>query len=206
MADVVVIGSGVGGLAAAIDLAARGASVTVFEAGPRPGGKADIVEIDGVEVDTGPSVLTLPEVIDELLQHAGTSLDAELTLVRPEPAFRYLYPDGCALDVYLEAERTAASVEATLGSEARADFEAFGDYARRIWGGVGGRVRVRRRPVVVADPRPGTQGVARAGPDRRGTNRCGRRSAAACGIHGCGGCSPATPPTTARIPGSHPRR
>ena len=58
--EVLVLGAGIGGLAAALALAARGLPVRVIEAGPRPGGKAGTVEVDGVAVDTSPSVLTLP--------------------------------------------------------------------------------------------------------------------------------------------------
>ena len=60
MTETIVVGAGVGGLAAAIELGAAGRRVTVLEAGPSPGGKAGVVQLDGVEVDTGPSVLTLP--------------------------------------------------------------------------------------------------------------------------------------------------
>ena len=72
--QIVVIGAGIGGLAAAIRLAAAGHAVTVFDALPRAGGKAGIAEHDGVTFDTGPSLLTMPEVFDDLFRAAGTSL------------------------------------------------------------------------------------------------------------------------------------
>ena len=67
----VVIGAGLGGLSAAIRLATTGWDVTVFEASDKPGGKAGFVELDGVRVDTGPCVLTMPDVFDELFACAG---------------------------------------------------------------------------------------------------------------------------------------
>jgi len=133
MTEAVVVGAGFGGLSAAIGLAAAGLPVTVLEAGDAPGGKAGVAVVDGVEFDTGPSVLTLPEVADDLFRLAGTRLADEVVLVEPEPAFRYHYPDGVAFDVHVDPERTAASLERALGSEARADFLAFLGYASRIW-------------------------------------------------------------------------
>ncbi|MEW5928269.1 MAG: phytoene desaturase family protein [Gemmatimonadota bacterium] len=133
MADVLVVGAGVGGLSAALHLAGRGLRVEVLEASQRPGGKLGIAVVDGVEVDTGPSVLTLPDALDRALRAAGTSLADELTLREPAPAFRYLYPDGAALDVFARPEDTLASVERTLGPAAAAELAAFLDYSRRIW-------------------------------------------------------------------------
>ena len=75
MSDVIVIGAGIGGLTAAVDLAAQGLSVEVVESHDQPGGKAGIARHDGVEFDTGPSVLTLPDVFREVFARAGTRLD-----------------------------------------------------------------------------------------------------------------------------------
>src|SRR5690606_9871583 len=97
MHDAIVIGAGFGGLTAAIALAARGRSVLVVEAAEEPGGKTGVARIDGVEVDTGPSVLTMPDVFEEIFALAGSSLAQEVTLRRPDPGFRYLYADGVAL-------------------------------------------------------------------------------------------------------------
>ena len=107
-----VIGAGLGGLSAAIGLAARGAAVTVFEAGDRPGGKAGQVVLDGVAVDTGPSVLTMPGVLDDILKLSGRRLDEAVVLRDPRPSFRYRYPDGAVVDVYPTAEETLESVAA----------------------------------------------------------------------------------------------
>ncbi|MBM4359959.1 MAG: phytoene desaturase [Deltaproteobacteria bacterium] len=133
MTKAVVIGAGIGGLSAALALAGAGVEVVVVEAAPRAGGKADTVVLDGVAVDTGPSVLTMPEVFEELFAKAGAKLADEITLTRPEPAFRYVYPDGVVLDVFHELERTEASIAATLGADAAADFRSFLAYSRVIW-------------------------------------------------------------------------
>jgi 1-hydroxycarotenoid 3,4-desaturase len=133
LAEAVVIGAGIGGLSAAIALAGRGVRVTVIEAAPTIGGKAGEVVVDGVGFDTGPSVLTLVDLLRDLLAGVGVALDDVLTLRRPEPAFRYLWPDGAALDVHQELGATELSVRAAFGPRAAAEFVAFMEYSRRIW-------------------------------------------------------------------------
>lgn len=131
--DVVVIGAGMGGLAAALSLSARGLQVTVLEAGPRVGGKVDVHIHEDVEMDTGPSVLTLPHVLSQILQQAGTSLEKEFALVEAEPAFRYRFPDGTLFDVFPRWEDTIVSAERAFGKPAARQLDSFMDYARGIW-------------------------------------------------------------------------
>lgn len=129
----VVVGAGFGGLSAAIGLAARGWRVTVCERGARSGGKAGVAVIDGVEVDTGPSVLTLPEAFDAVFQRAGTRLADHVGLRAPDPAFRYVYPDGAVVDVRPRADDTVAGVARSLGADAARELSSFLLYARRVW-------------------------------------------------------------------------
>ena len=130
---VAVIGAGIGGLAAAIRLASAGCRVEVFEALAAAGGKAGTASSDGVTFDTGPSLLTMPEVFDDLFRCAGTSLAAEVALVDPSPAFRYLWPDGATVDLYRRPEETLCSVERALGAAAARELERYLGYAREIW-------------------------------------------------------------------------
>lgn len=130
---VVVVGAGLGGLAAAVELAAAGCEVQVWEAAEMAGGKAGIVELEGVEVDTGPSLMTLPDVLDGVLRSAGTSLAAELELLPLKPAFRYAWPGGPTLDLHPEVDATLASVATALGPTAEAELAAFLAYSRAIW-------------------------------------------------------------------------
>jgi phytoene desaturase len=148
--NAIVVGAGLGGLGAAITMAAAGAQVLVVEAAPGPGGKAGTLRIgdgavaggdqpgrveagDGVEVDTGPSVLTLPDAFDAVLGPAGVRLDDLVRLRRPDPAFRYIYDDGLVLDLRPELDDSLAAVEGALGSTAAAELRAYLDHTRRIW-------------------------------------------------------------------------
>lgn len=128
-----VVGAGLGGLAAAIRLARTGHRVVVLEAADQPGGKAGTVTLDGVVVDTGPSMLTLPQVLDPLLAAGGLTLGTDLKLIQPEPAFRYRYVDGTVLDLHHDLDATAASVASALGPTAADEFLGFVSYAGRIW-------------------------------------------------------------------------
>jgi len=129
-----VVGAGLGGLAAAIELAAAGHAVTVLEAADQPGGKAGTVRLPGdVTVDTGPSVLTMPEVLHPLMAHAGLQVGVDLHLRQPEPAFRYRFTDGVVLDLHHDPDQTAASIGAALGSRAETEFRSFLAYSGRIW-------------------------------------------------------------------------
>ena len=133
MPDVIVIGSGLGGLAAAVSLAAKGLDVTVLEAAPSFGGKANIITLDGVECDTGPSVLTLPDTLDGVLRKAGTSLADEVSLITHTPAFRYVTANGDTLDLMPTLPETLANVAASLGPEAAQELQAFMANAAEIW-------------------------------------------------------------------------
>jgi len=110
--QVAVIGAGMGGLASAIRMAIRGASVTVFEQGPRPGGKMNQWACDGWTFDTGPSLLTMPWVLRDLFADAGCALDDYLTLDPVDPVCRYRFADGAHLDVTTDSARMAANIEA----------------------------------------------------------------------------------------------
>jgi 1-hydroxycarotenoid 3,4-desaturase len=132
-APVVVVGGGMGGLAAAIALGAAGRAVTLLEAGDDVGGKVGEVVVDGVAFDTGPSVLTLPAILDRVLAPAGMTVAQDVGLVTPSPAFRYRFPSGRLLDVFVAPTATLDSVERALGRPARDELAAFLAYARDIW-------------------------------------------------------------------------
>lgn len=91
--NVVIIGAGLGGLATAVRLLAAGSNVTIVEAQPWTGGRAGQIRTGGFTFDTGPTLITLPELIDELLQLGGTSIDAELRMHSLDPFYRIAWED-----------------------------------------------------------------------------------------------------------------
>jgi 1-hydroxycarotenoid 3,4-desaturase len=131
--DAIVVGAGIGGLSAAITLAHAGRRVLVLEAYDAAGGKAGTCVLAGVEVDTGPSVLTLPEVFEQLIGSAGLEAGRELPLRRLTPSFRYLFADGVGLDLHHELGATLESVRASLGPAAADELARFLRYAQEIW-------------------------------------------------------------------------
>lgn len=107
---VVVIGGGFAGLAAAIEAALRGAEVTLLERAATLGGKAAEWRAEGFRFDLGPSVFTLPDVVDALFRDAGRERPFELAPL--EPLCRYHYPSGRVWDVYSDLEATLAGLDA----------------------------------------------------------------------------------------------
>lgn len=136
MADrphVVIIGAGVGGLTAAVDLAARGAAVTVLEAASEPGGKMRRVAVGGCSIDAGPTVLTLPDVFEALCADAGTRLADHVTLRPAEVLARHAWDGGGRLDLFADVERSAAAVAALAGQAEATRFRRFVADARRMF-------------------------------------------------------------------------
>jgi phytoene desaturase len=130
---VVVVGAGLGGLACALHLAAAGRQVTVLEREPVPGGRAGRLSLAGYEFDTGPTVLTMPELIAEPLAAVGENLADWLDLTRLDPAYRAYYPDGSTLDVRTDTARMAAEVSRLCGPREADGYLRFVDFARRLW-------------------------------------------------------------------------
>ena len=133
MARVVVIGAGLGGLAAAARLHAQGHSVVVCEQAGCIGGKLGTYEREGFRFDTGPSLLTLPGVFRDLFAATGDALDETLDLERLDPNCRYRFADGTSLDVPADRQALVSSIDNALGSGAGAEWEALLERASRIW-------------------------------------------------------------------------
>ncbi|HEU5081771.1 MAG TPA: phytoene desaturase family protein [Acidimicrobiales bacterium] len=132
MAEVVVVGAGVGGLAASIHLAAAGHDVLVLERLERAGGKLDERSAAGFTWETGPSLLTLPHVFEDLARTAGRSLDELVTLRRLDPICRYRFADGTTFDHRADLDDAIDAAEA-LAPGAGAEWRAFMDHARQVW-------------------------------------------------------------------------
>ena len=111
---VVVIGAGLAGLSAALHLAGRGRAVTVVERESWPGGRAGRLDIDGYRIDTGPTVLTMPDIIDETFAAVGDTASDRMELLPVDPAYRAVFADGSAIDVHSDPDRMADAVAALL--------------------------------------------------------------------------------------------
>jgi phytoene desaturase len=99
-----VIGSGLGGLAASIRLAAGGVSVDIFEKNPYPGGKTSQISENGFRFDSGPSVLTMPFVLAGLFESAGDNIDNYLKLKKIKINCKYFYHDGTVINAYSDQD------------------------------------------------------------------------------------------------------
>ena len=111
-AHAVVIGSGFGGLAAAVRLRVMGYRVTVLEALDQPGGRARVFRRDGFTFDAGPTVITAPYLLEELFVLAGRSLSDYATLVPVDPFYRVLFHDGSQFDYVGDEERLIQNIAA----------------------------------------------------------------------------------------------
>lgn len=125
---VVIIGAGLGGMAAAITCAANGASVTIIEKNNRVGGKCNILETNGFKFDLGPSILLLPEVFRLLFHEAGKQFDNYVKLVQVPLQWRNFFEDGTVIDLYDNKQETINHLESKIHGS-RKQFEAFYKYA-----------------------------------------------------------------------------
>lgn len=114
-----VVGSGVGGMAIAIRLAVKGYKVTVFEQASKVGGKLNELRMDGFRFDTGPSLFTLPSLVDELFALGGNEGSTNFKYHKLENVTRYFYPDGKVLNSWADPQRFAQEAEAVLGEPAQ---------------------------------------------------------------------------------------
>jgi phytoene desaturase len=130
---VVVVGAGLGGLACALHLAGAGRRVTVLERESSPGGRCGRLAIDGYEFDTGPTVLTMPDLVAEALAAVGEDLAGWLDLTRLDPAYRAHYPDGSTLDVHPDPARMADEIARVCGRREADGYLRFVAYSRRLW-------------------------------------------------------------------------
>lgn len=133
MSRVVVVGAGVGGLAAAVRLQAAGHRVSVLERADDVGGKLGTLVHDGFVFDTGPSLVTMPHVLADLFAATGAPVDEVLPLQRLDVACRYTFPDGTVLDLPGDPAAIPDALDAALGPGRGAQWAAFLRRAERIW-------------------------------------------------------------------------
>ena len=130
-----VIGAGLGGLAAACTLAARGHRVKLFEANGWLGGKAAVLEEKGFRFDMGPTILTLPSVLQRIFREAGRRLEDYVDLVPLDPQWRCFFDDGSVLDLEADVSRMRESLAAFSSNPRDADgYARFIGHSARLHG------------------------------------------------------------------------
>lgn len=133
MARVVVVGAGVGGCCAALRLAASGHDVTVVEAATVLGGKLGRWSEQGYAFDTGPSLVTMPQVFADLFADVGERLDDHVRLQPVEPIAEYRWSDGTELGTTADPSAMAEAFRAAMGRDAADDWRALMTRAGRMW-------------------------------------------------------------------------
>lgn len=129
----VVIGSGFGGLAAAIRLGARGYRVTVLESLDQPGGRARVFRQDGFTFDAGPTIVTAPHLFEELWALCGRRMEDDVRLTALDPFYRLIFADGSSLDCCGDETKMRARIAAFAPGDS-AGYEAFMRDAEAIYG------------------------------------------------------------------------
>ena len=160
MARIVVIGAGMGGMAAAARLRVKGHDVLVLEQSQQPGGKLARYERDGFVFDTGPSLFTLPAVYRDLFLKTGGALEDAVDLQPLDTAFRYRFPDGSTLELPgTDPGRIARAMGDQLGGRANADWRDLMARASEVW-------RITRGPFIQS-PLAGAGTLVRLATDPR---------------------------------------
>jgi phytoene desaturase len=130
---VVIVGAGLGGLSAALRLAGAGRKVTVIEREAVPGGRNGLLQDSGYSFDTGPTVLTMPDLIADALDCVGESMDDWLELLPIEPLYRSYYADGSQLDVHADPARMAQEIESVIGANEAAGYLRYVDFVTDLY-------------------------------------------------------------------------
>jgi phytoene desaturase len=137
MNSVVVIGAGLAGLSAACYLAGRGYGVTVVEREELPGGRAGVLQQDGFLFDTGPTVLTVPDLIADAIRAANADPSANLGELLPmrrlDPSYRACFADGSTINVRYGREAMRDEIAQTCGSVDAAAFDTYVEWLRRLY-------------------------------------------------------------------------
>ncbi len=128
----VVIGSGFGGLAAAIRLQAKGYQTTILEMRDQPGGRAYVYRDQGFTYDAGPTIITVPFILDELAEIAGKSLDSYIKIVPCDPFYRIFFDDGETFDYVGDPARFEAEI-LRLNPGDLEGYRQYAAYTKRVF-------------------------------------------------------------------------
>ena len=127
-----IIGGGLGGLTTALRLAKKGFDVSLFEQNKSLGGKMNQIIHHDYRFDTGPSLLTMPFVIDELFHYLGLDRKQYLDFEPIDPVCRYFWDDGTTINTHTEFDKMHDSL-ADISSDDSRRYKEFLLYSQKIW-------------------------------------------------------------------------
>ena len=130
---VVIVGAGLAGLSAALRLAGAGRKVTVLERESVPGGRNGLLKKDGYSFDTGPSVLTMPSLINDAFNCVGEDMKDWLELTPLTPLYRAFYADGSQLDVHADTNEMEAEIAKHISSTEAAGYRRYVDFVTKLY-------------------------------------------------------------------------
>ena len=130
---VVVVGAGLAGLSAALRLAGSGRKVTVIERESVPGGRNGLLQKDGYSFDTGPSVLTMPSLIQDAFSCVGEDMKDWLELSPLKPLYRAFYHDGSQIDVHANTAEMEEEIRRTVSAEEALGYRRYVDFVTKLY-------------------------------------------------------------------------
>ena len=130
---VVVVGAGLAGLSAALRLAGAGRKVTVVERESVPGGRNGLLNKSGYSFDTGPSVLTMPDLIADALACVGEDIKDWLDLIPLKPLYRAFYDDGSQLDVHSDTNQMREEIAKTISPAEAVGYGKYVDFVTKLY-------------------------------------------------------------------------
>jgi phytoene desaturase len=129
---VAIIGSGLGGLSSALLLSKKGFDVKVFETNSKPGGKATSLRLNNFRFDTGPSLITMPFVLEEIFKEAGRNLSEYLKLIKLDIICKYFYTDGTVINAFGNLEKFAEEIK-NKTNDTSSSIKNYLDYCKKIY-------------------------------------------------------------------------
>ena len=130
---VVVVGAGLSGLSTALQLAGQGRAVPVVERYGFPGGRVGQADIRGYRIDTGATVLTMPDIIEDAFGAVGASMADYLELMKLDPAYRASFADGSTLDVHTDAEAMTTAIRDFAGPDQAAGYQRLRQWLTELY-------------------------------------------------------------------------
>ena len=130
---IVIVGAGLAGLSAALRLAGQGRRVTILEREAVPGGRNGLLNKDGYAFDTGPTVLTMPSLIEDAFNCVGEKMSDWLTLKPLSPLYRAFYDDGTQLDVHANTEAMEEEIRKNVSAQEAEGYRRYVDFVTKLY-------------------------------------------------------------------------